>query len=73
MPVLEFDETANLAAEAVMISGRTPPVHLEPIPELEFVQTLGVVNLRCVNGACGGAWGRVRYRRWQGAVRVVDC
>ena len=43
IPELEFDQTANLAAEA----GRNPWAHpagtdAEPIPELEFDQTLGL-------------------------------
>ncbi len=42
IPELEFDQTANLAAEAehdraVADAG----AHAEPIPELEFDQTLG--------------------------------
>ena len=42
IPELEFDQTANLRAEA----GHDLMVHIagidaEPIPELEFVQTLG--------------------------------
>ena len=43
IPELEFDQTANLAAEA----GHNLRTHLasadaEPIPELEFDQTLGL-------------------------------
>ena len=43
IPELEFDQTANLAAEA----GRDLWTHpagadAEPIPELEFAQTLGL-------------------------------
>ena len=43
MPELEFDQTANLAAEA----GHDLWTHLagadaEPIPELEFDKTLGL-------------------------------
>ena len=43
IPELEFDQTANLAAEA----GREQWTHpagtdAEPIPELEFDQTLGL-------------------------------
>ncbi len=54
---LEFDQAANLAAEA----GHDWVLHdagidAEPIPELEFDQAFGVVILRCRDGTCGGAW-----------------
>ncbi len=40
IPEIEFDQTANLIAEARDYKW-TSPVDAEPIPELEFDQTLG--------------------------------
>ena len=57
IPQLEFDQTANLRAEAEHDRLlHNAGVDAEPIPELEFDQTLGVVILRCRDGTCGGAW-----------------
>ena len=43
IPELEFDQTANLAAEAGYYLWTHPAgADLEPIPELEFDQTLGL-------------------------------
>ena len=46
IPELEFDQTANLTAEAghdglVAGAGAGADAHAEPVPELEFDQTLG--------------------------------
>ena len=40
IPELEFDQTANLTAEAGDYQW-TSPVDTEPVPELEFDQTMG--------------------------------
>ena len=68
---LEFDLTANLAAEA----GRDYWTHpagadAEPIPDLEFDQTLGlqIYGARMAHAAERG-W--VWFRRWLGAVSFV--
>ena len=44
----------------------------EPIPELEFDQMLGlkICGAQMAHSAEGG-W--VWFKRWQGAVRVVNC
>ena len=42
IPELEFDQTANLAAEAGDYQWKSPVgVDAQPVPELEFDQTLG--------------------------------
>ena len=43
IPELEYDQTANLAAEAARDLWTHPPgAEAEPIPELKFDQTLGL-------------------------------
>ncbi len=56
MPELEFDQAANLRAEA----GHDRLLHdagmdVEPNPELGFDQKIRVVILRCRAGTSGGA------------------
>ena len=43
----------------------------EPFPELEFDQTLGL-KIRAAEMAHAAERGWVWFRRWQGAVSVVD-
>jgi len=57
IPELEFDQAANLRAEA----GHDRLLHdagmdAEPNPELGFDQEIRVVIRRCRDGTCGGAW-----------------
>ncbi len=70
---LEFDQAANLAAEA----GHDWVLHdagidAEPIPELEFDQTLGWKSC-AVEMAHAAERGLVWIRHWRGAVSGVSC
>ena len=71
IPELEFDQTANLAAEA----GHDQWTHLagadaEPIPDLEFDHTLGLyICAEEIAHAAERGW--VWLMRWHGAVLVV--
>ena len=47
-------------------------VHHRADPGPGVLSDIGVVNLRCRNGLCGGR-GKVWIRRWLGAVSVVGC
>ena len=73
MPELEFDETANFGAEARHDQWtHHAGADAEPIPELEFDQTLGLQNCAAeMAHATESRW--VGCRRWQGAVSVEDC
>ena len=72
IPQLEFDWTANLAAEAGYDQWTHPAgTDAEPIPELEFDQTLGFKSAlrkwhtrRSVGGWVGAGAGRVRWALW---------
>ena len=71
IPELEFDQTANLAAEAGHDLWTHPArADAEPIPELEFDQTLGL-EICAAQVVCAAAAGW--FWRWQGTARVVDC
>ena len=67
IPALEFDQTANLAAEAGHVLWTQPAgVDTEAVSELEFDQALGVKSalsrwhMRRSVGGCGSGAGRVR-------------
>ena len=66
IPELEFDQTANLAAEAGHDQWAHPAgADAEPIPELEFDQMLGLKicgaqMAHSAEGGCGSGAGRVR-------------
>ena len=73
IPELEFDQTANLAAEAGHDQWTHPAgTDADPIPELEFDQTLGL-QICAAQVAPAAECGWVWVRLWQGAVRVVVC
>ena len=70
---MEFEQTANLTAEA----GHDRLLHnagvdAEPIPKLEFDQTLGWKSC-AVEIAHAAERGRAGFRRWLGAVSGVGC
>ena len=72
-PKQEFDQTANLTAEAghdrlVAAAG----ADAEPIPDLEFDQTLRLKICTAEMAHVAGR-GKVWIRRWLGAVSVVGC
>ena len=73
IPELEFDQTANLAAEAGHDQWTHPAgTDADPIPQLEFDQTLGL-QICAAQVAPAAECGWVWVRLWQGAVRVVVC
>ena len=73
IPELEFDQTANLAAEAGHDQWTHPAgTDADPIPQLEFEQTLGL-QICAAQVAPAAECGWVWVWLWQGAVRVVVC
>ena len=72
-PELEFDQMANLRAEARHDRlGHNAGVDAVPIPEPEFDQTMGWKSC-AAEVAHAAAHGMVWIRRWRGAVSIVGC
>ena len=70
---LEFDQTPNLRAEAGHDRlGHDAGVDAEPIPELEFDQTLGWQTC-ALEVAHAAKRGLVWIRHWRGAASGVVC